>query len=91
MAPTGTTLDRSLFDPKQPYGIVFYPWYSPREVGNILNLGDDKVRQMFGAGAYGKVLPIRSQRHRPKRKNYVTLRIPYETLISFLEGNELSA
>ena len=102
MAPTGTTLDQispeqlpanrgldhPLFDPYQPYGVYYWAEYTPAEVAVILKLSADKVREIFRTDAYGKVMKINSQHHRPKRKNYETIRIPYRVLMNFFEQHQ---
>ena len=79
--------DRTLFDDSQPYGIARYATYRVMEVSTLLGIGPDMVRSIFRSRAYGAVLPVPSQRPRPRRiRKWEMLLIPYETLMNFMSG-----
>ena len=81
--------ERPLFDRSQPYGIVFYPLYSVPEAAQILAWSPDKVRDIFRDARAGEVFQIPSGRYRPHRRSYITIKIPYDTLVQFLVNNRV--
>lgn len=81
---TGNSSQRPLFDRSQPYGVIFYPYYRVPEVSLILGIGPDKVRSLFRDGFFGEVHRVEAQRLRPRKRNYTTIFVPYQTLVRFL-------
>jgi hypothetical protein len=73
---------RPVFDASNPAGFVRYPYYSVREVAQVLFLSDDAVRRLFRNGRQGRVLEIVDPK--PGKRAYRTLLIPYATLAEFI-------
>lgn len=81
---------RPLFDAKFAHGVIPYHNYTVPEVAVIFGQSQDRVRTIFRDDRFGDVHRIPSERARnPKRRKYlnprpyITLLIPYGTLIRF--------
>jgi hypothetical protein len=73
---------RPIIDFREPTGFSRHPYYTVREVADILCLSDDLVRELFRNGKHGRILEICNAR--PGKRTYSTLLIPYSTLIGFV-------
>lgn len=85
-----TVEHRPLFDPKYPNGMIPYHHYTVPEVAAMLGQSPDRARTIFCDDRFGDVHRIPSARARnPRRRNhlkprpYITLLIPYGTLMRF--------
>jgi len=90
--------DRPLFDAKFAHGVIPYHNYTVPEVAAILGQSQDRVRTIFCDDRFGDVHRIPSARARnPRRRNhlkprpYITLLIPYGTLIRFFAATRAVA
>ena len=76
---------RPLFDPKQPKGVIFYPFYRVPEVSQIMGIGPDKIRSLCREGYFGEVIRIENQtRRHPHKRNRTTFLIPASALLRIL-------
>jgi hypothetical protein len=73
---------RRLLDMSQNGSFAQYPYYTVKEVSAILGISPDGVRTLFREGRQGPVLQICSPK--PGKRRYLTLLVPYHTLIRFL-------